>query len=243
MPDPGFLGPRYQYSRDARARVLSGLVGTEGEHGGFDLDRQIQGIIDGLHWLAPLEPDGVIVWTGAQGDRSAAEAWDMSVEGLGRVDDEARKLGLPLALETCNPRYAADYSILDTIDTALALIDDVGTENVGVLIDVFHVWETDDLFGQIERAAGRINGVHVVDIAETPRSCQDRLIPGDGVADLPGLIRAVEETGFRGWYDCEVVIDANFPDSVALARLSADEIAIRCVTGFLEASKRAYANA
>jgi len=167
----------------------------------------------------------------------------MAVEGLGRIDEEARKLGLPLALEPCNPRYAPEYTMLDTIDKTLALIDAVVTDNVGVLIDVFHVWETDDVFGQIQRAAGRISGVHVVDIAETPRSLQDRLFPGDGVADLPALIRAVEGTGFRGWYDCEFVTDEDFADSAALAGLPADEIARRCATGFLEASKAAYASA
>jgi sugar phosphate isomerase/epimerase len=35
----------------------------------------------------------------------------------------------------------------------------------------------------------------------------DRVLPGDGTLDLPGMLRALEAAGYNGWYDLEVLSD------------------------------------
>jgi sugar phosphate isomerase/epimerase len=61
--------------------------------------------------------------------------------------------------------------------------------------------------------------VHVSDRREPTRSHFDRVLPGDGVLDLAAAFRAVEASGYDGWYDVEIFSDNgafgdSFPDSL-----------------------------
>jgi len=106
-----------------------------------------------------------------------------------------------------------------------------------VLIEIFHIWNVTDRFDQIARASGRIAGVQLSDSGPFPRSIVDRLPPGEGVADIVALLRAIEATGYRGSYDIEVVSDdgtlgiASYPDSVW--RRPAEELARVCIDNSL----------
>lgn len=196
-------------------------------------------LVESLRWVAPLAPASVLVIAGAQGDMSASEAWDTAREGLVKVADAAGELGIQLALESIHPRFAADFSIIASIDDALQMIDDVGRPNLGLLIETFHVWNLSDLAGQIQRARGRINGVQLSDSRLYPRSIVDRLVPGEGCADVNAIVGMIEATGYVGWYDSEVVSDDGelgygaYPDSVW--HRAPEEIARACVAGCLKA--------
>ena len=53
----------------------------------------------------------------------------------------------------------------------------------------------------------------------TPRSFQDRLIPGQGEIPLPPLLRAIHESGYRGAYSVEI-FSSGVPDPLWEADLS-----------------------
>lgn len=203
----------------------------------------VEAMIESLRWMAPLEPACVVVIPGAQGELSASEAWDTAVAGVSKVAAAAADLGITLALEPVHPRFARDFSILSTIDESLKFMDAVGAANLGLLIETFHVWDSADLFGQIERAAGRIVGVQLSDSAPYPRSQVDRLPPGEGCVDIAVIVRAIEATGYRGWYDIEVVSDNGligqgaYPDSVWNRPVAG--LAASCVRGSMDALRRA----
>lgn len=192
-------------------------------------------MVRSLRWLAELQPACVVVIPGAQGPLASGEAWDLAVQSIAKVARVAGDLGITLGIEPVHPRFSTDFSILSDIDAALRFIDDVQAPNVGVLIETFHVWECADLAGQIERAKGRIAGVQLSDSARFARSIVDRLPPGEGVINIAGIIRLIEATDYRGWYDLEVVSDDGsigygaYPDS--LSTRPAKEVAQRCVDG------------
>lgn len=141
-----------------------------------------------------------------------------------------------MLLEFVSPRYAGDSDLIESIDEAIRMLDDIGSSNMQLLLDSFHVWELHDLPGQISRAAGRIGGVHLSDSTRFPRSVVDRLPPGTGDIDLAGFVAAIEATGYTGWYELEVVSDDGsrggygFPDS--WWRRPASEMLDACVAGY-----------
>jgi sugar phosphate isomerase/epimerase len=49
--------------------------------------------------------------------------------------------------------------------------------------------------------------VHICDSPSSPRNDFDRLLPGDGIADLPGILGALEAGGVVGWFDLEIFSD------------------------------------
>ena len=80
-------------------------------------------------------------------------------------------------------------------------------DDVGVLFDVWHLWESDGLEQHLRAHADRIVGVHVSDAREPTRSFADRLLPGDGVADVPRVLGLLDRAGWDGFYDLEIFSD------------------------------------
>src|SRR5271154_386977 len=59
------------------------------------------------------------------------------LEGISRILPEARKAGIPLAIEPLHPMQAAERACLNTLEQALDVCDALG-EGVGVAVDVYH---------------------------------------------------------------------------------------------------------
>jgi sugar phosphate isomerase/epimerase len=123
----------------------------------------------------------------------------------------AEKLGVRLALEPLNPVYGGDRSCLTTARDALDLCDRIDADNVGIAVDVYHVWWDTDLAYQLQRAGRRILGYHLCDwLASTTDVLLDRGMMGDGVADLRGLRDAVESAGYGGFCEVEIFSASNW---------------------------------
>lgn len=124
----------------------------------------------------------------------------------------AAQRGVCLALEPLNPVYAGNRSCLVTVRDAVDLCEAIGAANVGIAVDVYHVWWDTSLARELQRAGKeRILGYHLCDwLAETRDVLLDRGMMGDGVADLKSLRLAVEEAGYRGFCEVEIFSAENW---------------------------------
>ncbi|MEW9309362.1 sugar phosphate isomerase/epimerase family protein [Labrys neptuniae] len=124
----------------------------------------------------------------------------------------AAQRGVRLALEPLNPVYAGNRSCLVTVRDAVDLCEVIGEANVGIAVDVYHVWWDTSLARELQRAGKeRILGYHLCDwLAETRDVLLDRGMMGDGVADLRSLRAAVEEAGYRGLCEVEIFSAGNW---------------------------------
>jgi sugar phosphate isomerase/epimerase len=170
-------------------------------------------LLRSLERLAAFEPTGVVCLTGPGEDRATV------VRGLREVAAEAEQLDLRLALEPFQREGIESWSIVNTLDDAAALIEEIGSPAVGIQFDVWHQWNTPDLLEAIERHAHRFVGVHVNDWREPTRGWADRVLPGDGVAGVPAILGELERAGWDGYYDLEIFSDngafgSAYPDSL-----------------------------
>jgi sugar phosphate isomerase/epimerase len=195
---------------------------------------RVDSLLRSLEVLAPFEPAAVLCFTGP-GDRETA------VRGVRQVAREAERLGLRLAVEPFQLAGIESWSILNTLGDAAGFVDEVGSEVVGIQFDVWHLWNT-DVLEELPRYAHLIAGVHVDDWREPTRGWADRVLPGDGVADLTAILGVLESVGWSGYYDLEIFSDNGafgnaYPDS--LWDLDADELARRGREAFTDSwSKR-----
>lgn len=128
----------------------------------------------------------------------------MVVEGLARLAEEAARQGVSLALEALHPMDMTTWSIIPTVGVALDVLDEVRHPSLGLMLDLYNSWWDPELQASIQRAGPRIVSVQLADWRNPTRSFTDRAIPGTGVADLGGLVRAVEAVGYQGFYDIEI---------------------------------------
>jgi sugar phosphate isomerase/epimerase len=140
-------------------------------------------------------------------------------EGIAAILPEARKAGVPLAIEPLHPMQAAERACINTLEQALDVCDALG-EGIGVAVDVYHVWWDPKLEQQIKRAGkARILAYHICDwLVPTRDLLNDRGMMGDGVIDLPGIRRWVEGAGYSGFDEVEIFSELDWwrrdPDEV-----------------------------
>lgn len=141
-----------------------------------------------------------------------AESLKRVAERVAEAAPYAAQRSVHLALEPLNPVYGGNRSCLVTTRDAVDLCDAVGEANVGIAVDVYHVWWDTSLARELQRAGReRILGYHLCDwLAETQDVLLDRGMMGDGVADLRSLRAAVEGAGYQGLCEVEVFSAANW---------------------------------
>lgn len=123
----------------------------------------------------------------------------------------ARSCGVSLALEPLNPMFGGNRSCIFTIADALQVCDMVGAPDLGIAVDVYHVWWDRTLHQGLAQARGRILGYHLCDwLEETRHMLLDRGMMGDGVADLRAIRAAVEDAGYTGFCEVEIFSAENW---------------------------------
>ena len=118
----------------------------------------------------------------------------------------ARDHGVRLAIEPLHPMFCADRAVVSTLGQALDLAEEFAAEEVGVVVDTYHVWWDPQLFTQITRAAGRISAYQVCDwVVPLPA---DMLLGrghvGDGHIDFAPITDAVRRAGYTGHVEVEI---------------------------------------
>ena len=140
------------------------------------------------------------------GSRDIGAARQMVLDGLAAILPHARSVKVPLAIEPLHPMYAGDRACVNTLKQSLDMAGQLG-DDVGVAIDVYHVWWDPEVEAQIARAGRekRILGYHICDwLVPTKDLLLDRGMPGDGVVDLPRFRKWIEAAGYTGPTEIEI---------------------------------------
>jgi sugar phosphate isomerase/epimerase len=191
-----------------------------GMEGPPDPAARIEALCASMGRLAAYAPASVLCLTGPIGDREPEAAYSIVVEGMRQIAAAARSAGVRLGLEPTHASESHESSFLSTIGEAVELLDEAGLDDVGVMIDSVHVWDTPTLEDDIARHADRITGLHVADKFEP--GAPGRLLPGEGMTRPDRVLELVLASGFDGYVDVEIF---STPD--AFWSLSPDEAARR----------------
>lgn len=154
---------------------------------------------------AELGAEVLVLVCGPAPDRDIAAARRMVEEGIEQLLPYAKSHGVRLGVEPLHPMYAADRSVINTLSQALAIVEPYPAEEIGVVVDVFHVWWDPDLYAQLAGAAGRIAGFHVSDwLVPMPDMLLGRGMMGDGVIEIRRIRQAVDAAGYDGPIETEI---------------------------------------
>jgi D-psicose/D-tagatose/L-ribulose 3-epimerase len=130
--------------------------------------------------------------------------WDNCVESLRKAAKRAEQEGITICIEPLN-RFESYF--LNTVEDGLKLVNDIGSINVKLLLDTFHMnIEEKDISSAIRAAGDKIGHFHACE--------NDRGIPGSGHIDWEGVASALSEIGYDGY----VTIESYNPDIPQLAQ-------------------------
>ncbi|MEU8505942.1 sugar phosphate isomerase/epimerase family protein [Streptomyces brevispora] len=211
--------PVQEYGVERTAQLLadSGLSVTSLCRGGFltDLDpagrsRALDDNRAALDEAAGLSTDTLVLVSGGlpAGDKDLYGARERIADALGELAPYAAERGVRLAIEPLHPMFASDRCVVSTLSQALDIAERFPADQVGVVVDTYHLWWDDQAPAQIARAgaAGRIHSFQLADwITPLPAGVLvGRGQLGDGCVDFRTFRAAVEATGFDGPIEVEI---------------------------------------
>jgi sugar phosphate isomerase/epimerase len=130
---------------------------------------------------------------------------DWLIDALHECSAAARSAGTRLALEPIN-RF--ETTLINTAAQGLELIERLGAEDFGLLLDTFHMnIEEPVIEASIRLCGGCIFHFHVAD--------SNRWHPGAGHLDFKSILGALDATGYQGWISGEFLPK---PDAETAAR-------------------------
>ena len=174
--------------------------------------------------IRELGADKMIVGTDGP-EQNSVGALDAVAGAMWNLAEATEDVGVDIAIEfNWSP-------IIKSLQSAVRVAEIADHPRVGVLFDAAHYHVTPTKLRDINESSVRcIKHVHLDDMPDTPADLThrdfDRVLPGEGVVDLPGVISALEQNGYRGYFSIEMF-------SANLWRLPAKEAARRCYESLL----------
>lgn len=156
---------------------------------------------------AALGAPTVVMVCGADPRQSLDKSRMQIKIGLETVLEHAESRGIKLAIEPLHPMYADDRSAINTLRQANDMVDAVGSSDLGVVVDAYHLWWDPELEEQIHRSGemGSLFAFHISDW-KTPTIdlLNDRGLMGEGCIPLSRIRSWMEQTGFKGFHEVEI---------------------------------------
>jgi hydroxypyruvate isomerase len=139
-----------------------------------------------VNCLAGLAPQGV----------APDKVYETLVGNLRFAADKLKQAGIRLLIEPCNTRDIPGF-YLNRSRQALEIIADVGSDNLGLQYDIYHMQIMEgDLAPTIQR---NLQSIAHIQLADNP----GRNEPGTGEINYPFLFHFIDRLGYPGWIGCE----------------------------------------
>ena len=196
------------------------------------VEERIDALCESMRRFARYEPECVLCLTGPAGELAEAEARQVVIEGLKRIADAASGAGVRLGLEPIHASQREQLSLIASIPETLDLLEEAGLPQVGIMVDLWHVWDTPTIERDLREQIDRITGVHVADWWADARA--DRALPGEGISRTRELVEILHRAGWHGAWDVEIFGDPERSDSIwSLGPVEAAERAYEAAVGVL----------
>ena len=127
------------------------------------------------------------------------------VDNMREVGEIARQFRM-----TAMAEFVRTSSFISTLPTLLKMTRAAAHPNLAPLLDCYHFWSGMSKFEDLDLVrSGEIGHVHFQDVPDMPRELLDnttRLIPGDGIAPLPRILRKLADKGYAGPLSVELFL-------------------------------------
>ena len=154
------------------------------------------GVDKAIEYATALGCKQVNCLAGIAKDVDPKQAHATFVSNLKFAAPKLKAAGIKLLIEAINTRDIPGFFLTST-KQALAVIDEVGSDNLFVQYDIYHMQIMEgDLARTIEANLPKIAHIQ---LADNP----GRNEPGTGEINYPFLFDFIDKTGYAGWIGCE----------------------------------------
>ncbi len=149
--------------------------------------------------------ESLVVVSGPVNNHITKHATRLVVESLKELADDAAEYGVTLSLMPMRKAFSKDWTFLNTLDEALAVLDRVNHPAVRLAFDVYHLWPEKELLLRLPELVSRIGVVQVSDAAPNAGRLEyDRVLPGEGILPVEQILTGLIDAGYRGYVDYQI---------------------------------------
>lgn len=123
------------------------------------------------------------------------QAWSIALDRFSLVLDYARDKGVPICLEPLN-RYESDF--INTVSEGASFIAELKVDNIGLMLDLFHMnIEEDSIEESLRYAGDKMWHLHIAD--------SHRRYPGSGHLNFASIFATLREMHYQRYISAEVL--------------------------------------
>jgi len=117
------------------------------------------------------------------------------IEGLSKINKYAVEKNVKLLIEPLADKYTGS---INNLSDGVTLLNQVGSENIFLLLDTYNLWMMGEDVSQALRTAGDLIGhVHIAD--------SNRQYPGAGEINFIEVFQALKDVGYDGFLSLEAL--------------------------------------
>ena len=126
-------------------------------------------------------------------------AWAQLRQSFVELVDYTEGTDLALVIE---PAHKAETTLILTVDDGLRMIEEIGSERLGILLDTGHANLNDEDLAQV---VTRLQDVPLhIHIDDNTGDADAHLIPGDGSIDFAPFVQALRDIDYQGFVSAEL---------------------------------------
>jgi hydroxypyruvate isomerase len=156
-----------------------------------------EGVARAIDYAVTLGVPRVNCLAGIIADGVSAELAEKTfIANLKYAASELQKAGIGLVIEAINTRDIPGFFLSNTTQ-GLAIIDKVGSDNLKLQYDIYHMQIMEgDICPTLQ---AHLDAIGHIQLADTP----GRHEPGTGELNYHFILRFLDDLGYQGWIGCE----------------------------------------
>ncbi len=178
-----------------------GFTGSDGR----TFRESLHDALDAIDVAAQLEADCLIILAGSRSGHTRNHAKRLLTQALKILAEAALAVGIQLAVEPMHVGCAHEFTFLTSIPDTLDVISGIGNSNCGIVFDCYHMAQDQNAMDWLPSIVPFIRLVQLGDSQRTPMGEQNRCLLGDGNVPLAALVQTIEQYGFEGYYEVELL--------------------------------------
>ncbi|TWT65234.1 sugar phosphate isomerase/epimerase family protein [Allorhodopirellula solitaria] len=178
-----------------------GFTGSDGR--GFN--DAVRDAMSAVTDAANLRADTLIVLAGGRNNHIRRHARRTLCEALAKVSIIAEEFGVRIALEPFHPGCGHEWSFVNDLESTLQIIDMVGSPNLGIVLDTYHVGMDDDVLRWLPHACPHVHLLQLGDGRHSPLGEMNRCLLGEGCVPIESIVHTLLDHGYQGPIEAEVI--------------------------------------
>jgi sugar phosphate isomerase/epimerase len=167
-----------------------------------------ESLLDGLEAIevaAEIGANCLVVLVGGRAGHTKPHARRLIRGALKELGEAAVAKKVQLAIEPMHVGCAERWTMLTELPSTLDMICDVGSPNLGIVLDAYHLAHDPNIVAWIPSILPMVRLVQLGDAKAAPVVEQNRCLLGEGNLPLGELVRELEANHYSGFYEIEVL--------------------------------------